>query len=175
MRAGVNIALDARLRPAHRPLMAVDDAAEAWSPVPPEDPASAEWLDWANGHPVSAAIGLRCTEVGVDHVVCELPRILLANPNGSVHGGIVAAILDQALAYASITAMPAGSLPNTTNIQVQYLRPAMAPLTLRATVTKGGRALVFTRAEVHDRDGRLCATGDGTFIVLDGAVATAPR
>jgi uncharacterized protein (TIGR00369 family) len=155
--------------------MATDDAVTAWQAVPPEDRTGQAYLDWANGHPVSAAIGLLCTEVGPDHVVCELPRILLANPNGSVHGGIVAAILDQALAYASLTAMPAGSLPNTTNIQVQYLRPAMAPLRIRANVTKGGRSLVFTRAEVHDRDGRLCATGDGTFVVLDGDVARAPR
>jgi len=148
---------------------------ETWTPIPPLERGGDAWRAWADGHPVSAAIGLVCTEVGTDRVACALPQAPFPNPNGSVHGGVLAAILDQALAYASLTVMRGDGLPNTTNMQVQYLRPAMAPLTIRAWVTKGGSALVFTRAEIEDRSGRICTTGDATFAVLDAAHATSRR
>jgi uncharacterized protein (TIGR00369 family) len=147
----------------------------AWAPFPPFGQADEAWQAWADGHPVSAAIGLVCTGVGEDWVTCALARTGLPNPNGAVNGGVLAAILDQALALASLRAMRDGSLPNTTNMQVQFLRPAMAPLSVRAWVTKGGRALFFTRAEIHDRDGLVCTTGDGTFAVLEAVHATTKR
>lgn len=143
-----------------------------WMPTPPTDRSSPEWRAWADGHPVSAAMGLVCTDAGEDWVTAVLAEPPLPNPNGSVHGGMLAAALDQALAYASLRVMPAGCLPNTANMHVQYLRPALAPLTIRARVMKTAQAMVFVRAEVEDRDGRVCTTGDATFAVLEAGRAT---
>ncbi len=97
------------------------------------------------------------------------------NPNGAVNGGILAAALDHVLATAALLAMPGGCLPNTANLNVQYLRPAFAPLDLVAAVTKTGGSLVFAAAEVYDGDGVVCATSDGTFVVLDATRANSPR
>src|SRR4051794_26656489 len=143
-----------------------------WTPHPPADRTSPAWKAWADGHPVSVAIGLRCTDAGADEVTMTLVKPPLPNPNGSVHGGMLAAALDQALAFASLRVMPAGSLPNTTNMHIQYLRPALAPLTLRARVMKVGQAMIFVRAEVEDRERRICTTGDATFAVVDAGHAT---
>lgn len=96
----------------------------------------------------------------------SLPHPPAPNPNGAVHGGLLAAALDHALAVTAMLAMPDDGLPNTTAMNVQYLRPAIPPLELEARVTRGGRGLVFARAEVYDRDRRLCATSDGTFAVV---------
>jgi uncharacterized protein (TIGR00369 family) len=117
-------------------------------------------------------MGLVCTEAGPDSATTILATPPLPNPNGSVHGGMLAAALDQTLALASLRVMPAGSLPNTTNMHVQYLRPALAPLTIRARVMKIGQAMIFVRAEVEDREGRVCTTGDATFAVIDAGHAT---
>jgi uncharacterized protein (TIGR00369 family) len=146
-----------------------------WTATPPAELDDPAWKAWADGHPVSAAIGLVCTETGSDCVTAVLAAPPLPNPNGSVHGGMLAAALDQVLAYASLRVMPRGSLPNTTNMHVQYLRPALAPLTIRARVMKTAAAMVFVRAEVEDRDGRICTTGDATFAVLDAVRATTAR
>jgi len=143
-----------------------------WTPIPPSDLTSPEWKAWADGHPVSAAIGLVCVDAGADAVTMRLAAPPLPNPNGSVHGGMLAAALDQTLAYASLRVMPAGSLPNTTNMHIQYLRPALAPLTIHARVLKIGQAMIFVRAEVEDREGRVCTTGDATFAVIEAGHAT---
>jgi uncharacterized protein (TIGR00369 family) len=143
-----------------------------WTPNPPADLTSPAWKSWADGHPVSAAMGLVCTDADADSVTMTLAEPPLPNPNGSVHGGMLAAALDQALAYASLRVMPAGSLPNTTNMHIQYLRPALAPLTIRARVMKIGQAMIFVRAEVDDREGRVCTTGDATFAVIEANHAT---
>ena len=143
-----------------------------WNPNPPTELSSPAWKAWADGHPVSAAMGLVCTDADADSVTMRLAKPPLPNPNGSVHGGMLAAALDQALAFASLRVMPAGSLPNTTNMQIQYLRPALAPLTIHARVMKIGQAMIFVRAEVEDREGRVCTTGDATFAVIDAGHAT---
>jgi len=143
-----------------------------WIPTPPAELSGPAWKAWADGHPMSAAIGLVCTDAGPDSATTVLAEPPLPNPNGSVHGGMLAAALDQTLALASLRVMAPGSLPNTTNMQVQYLRPALAPLTIRARVLKTGKAMIFVRAVVEDREGRVCTTGDATFAVLDATHAT---
>ncbi|HEX6388095.1 MAG TPA: PaaI family thioesterase [Solirubrobacteraceae bacterium] len=143
-----------------------------WNPHPPLDRTSAAWRTWADGHPVSVAMGLVCADADADSVTMTLAEPPLPNPNGSMHGGMLAAALDQALAFASLRAMPDGALPNTASMHVQYLRPALAPLTLRARVMKTGQAMIFVRGEVEDREGRVCTTGDATFAVIEAGHAT---
>ena len=147
----------------------------SWNPIPPTDRSSEKWRAWANSHPVSTAMGLVLTEVGEDNATFSLEGATLPNPNGSLHGGVLAAALDQVLAVAVLRTMPAGYLPNTATMSIQYLRPAMTPLRLHSWVTKSGRGLAFSNAAVDDRDGHLCATADGAFAVVDAGFATSRR
>lgn len=137
-----------------------------WDPRPPLDQVGAGWREWADGHPVAAAMGLLCVEAGPDSVVTRLARAPVPNPNGAVNGGVLAAALDQTLALATLRVLPAGAFPTTTNMHVVYLRPVLAPLTVRARVLKGGQKLVFVRGEVEDERGRACVTCDATFAVI---------
>ncbi|MEM9519774.1 MAG: PaaI family thioesterase [Actinomycetota bacterium] len=76
---------------------------------------------------------------------------------GVVQGGIVTAMLDMAMAFAS-------NGLSTATITVDILRPAIGQLTATGIVTKHGRRLLFATAELHDADGRLVARGNQTAI-----------
>ena len=137
-----------------------------WDPIWSGPRSGADWVEYCNDHPVAVLLGLTTVRSGERAMTFSLPQPPAPNPNGAVHGGLLAAALDHALAVTAMLAMPDDGLPNTTAMNVQYLRPAYPPLELEARVTRGGRRLVFTRGEVYDRQRRLCATSDGTFAVI---------
>ena len=76
---------------------------------------------------------------------------------GVVQGGIVTAMLDMAMAFAS-------NGLSTATITVDILRPATGRLTATGEVTKMGRRLLFATGELRDDDGRLIARGNQTAI-----------
>ena len=89
------------------------------------------------------------------------------NRHGLLHGGIAAALLDNAMgATASLKVDPSGRQPFLTiSMTVQFLSPGRIGATLTATgrVTGGGRSLVFVEGELADADGILVATASGVF------------
>jgi uncharacterized protein (TIGR00369 family) len=143
-----------------------------WEPLWSGPRKGPEWIEYSNGHPVAVLLGLKTVISGEDEMSFSLGETPAPNPNGGVHGGLLAAALDHALAVTAMLAMPDDSLPNTAGMNVQYLRPAMPPLDIRARVTRAGKALVFVRAEVLSSDGKLSATSDGTFAIMDPAAVT---
>ncbi|MEM9467057.1 MAG: PaaI family thioesterase [Actinomycetota bacterium] len=90
-------------------------------------------------------------------VVRFIPEPIWTIGDGVVQGGIVTAMLDMAMAFAS------GGL-STATITVDILRPARGPLIATGSVTKMGRRLLFATGELHDEDGRLVARGNQTAI-----------
>jgi len=79
---------------------------------------------------------------------------------GVVQGGIVAAMLDMAMAMA------AKGL-STASITVEILRPVIGPITSTGVVDKRGRRLLFASGELHDAEGRLVARGTQTAVPYD--------
>lgn len=77
--------------------------------------------------------------------------------HGVVQGGIVTAMLDMAMAFAS-------NGLSTATITVDILRPATGRLTATGEITKMGRRLLFATGELHDDEGRLIARGNQTAI-----------
>ncbi|WP_298437781.1 PaaI family thioesterase [uncultured Jannaschia sp.] len=103
--------------------------------------------------PASARCRLELTE---DHT----------NRHGALHGGIAAAVLDNALgATASLTVDATGTAPFlTVSMTLNFHAPAHAGDHLEATgrVTGGGRSLIFVAGELRTPD-RLIATATGVF------------
>lgn len=87
------------------------------------------------------------------------------NPNGVLHGGMVATLIDTTIGIASIAVIE--KLTPTINLQVSYLRPCPADGTLavRAYITMLGGSVVHTRAELWDtrEPDRLIATAEGAY------------
>lgn len=76
---------------------------------------------------------------------------------GVSHGGIVAALLDEAMVYAATSL---GHWSATAELTVRYSKPAPTDqaLTVTAEVTAHQRRLVHCRAELRDSNGNLLAT-----------------
>jgi uncharacterized protein (TIGR00369 family) len=75
-----------------------------------------------------------------------------------VHGGAIATLADEALASVALTLANEGEITTTSNLQVDYYRPA-APGTLiaRASVRHRSRRLAYCQATVEQPDGKVVA------------------
>lgn len=85
------------------------------------------------------------------------------NAHGTVHGGVLATVLDASMGAAVRTA--GGDSPVTVSLTVTYLAPGHeGPLQARAQVRKRGKRLLIVQAEVLQGDDVL-ADALGTFAV----------
>lgn len=93
----------------------------------------------------------------------------LANPFGTVHGGILATVLDSAMGMAALTAMPDGTTTTTVALEVKYLRSvATSAGRLRAegVVVHAGSRIVTAEGRLVGPDDRLLATATTTCLVI---------
>jgi uncharacterized protein (TIGR00369 family) len=85
------------------------------------------------------------------------------NENGTVHGGVLATMIDVAMGTAVTTA--GGESPVTVSLTVTYLEPGRpGRLEARAKVRKRGKRLTVVEAEVV-QDGDVVADALATFAV----------
>jgi len=91
------------------------------------------------------------------------------NPYGNVHGGYAATILDAAIALAVQTTLPPGAGCVTVDLKVTYLRAMTkesGPVHARGKVIHAGSRIVASEAWLTDKDGRLCAHGTATCMIV---------
>lgn len=123
--------------------------------------------------PIGQTLGFDLVAVERGRVVFEgKPDRSVYNPLGAVHGGYAATLLDSACGIATHSMLGAGRGHTTLELKVSYLRGLTENSgTVRATgrtVSVGSR-VAFAEAELHDGDGRLCATATSTLLVFDVA------
>jgi uncharacterized protein (TIGR00369 family) len=127
------------------------------------------WRRWAERTPILDAYEVRCTTIGPGRAVLVLDHSPIPlNPNGSLFGGITAAIADAAFGCVFMPSVNEGQLPATAHLSVEYHRPAFLPLTFDARVTNQGRSMLFCHVSVAGSDGRICN-------VCHGVMAIRPR
>lgn len=123
--------------------------------------------------PIGDTLGFKLAEVERGRVVFEgKPDRSVYNPLGSVHGGYAATLLDSACGIATHSALGANRGHTTLELKVSYLRALSEDSgTVRATgrTISVGRRVAFAEAELHDGEGRLCATATSTLLVFDVA------
>jgi uncharacterized protein (TIGR00369 family) len=88
------------------------------------------------------------------------------NPAGTVQGGFLAAMLDDTLGPALVATLGDGEWAPTTDLHVQFLRPAM-PGELRGhgRIVRRGRDVAFLAGELRNGDGDLVATATATAAI----------
>jgi uncharacterized protein (TIGR00369 family) len=88
------------------------------------------------------------------------------NPAGTVHGGVLATLVDTAMGLAVRSSTDEGEIPATSQLTITYLRPARAGLlSVRAEVRKQGEHLLVCDADV-EQDGRPIAHAIATFALV---------
>jgi len=95
------------------------------------------------------------------------PHPDLLNVDGSLFGGYIAALADQALAFAAMTAVPADSVFRTSNLNVNFIRVGRAhPLAIEAVVVAQTRQMLTVRATLKRDDGELIAEASAQQTLL---------
>jgi uncharacterized protein (TIGR00369 family) len=85
------------------------------------------------------------------------------NPAGVIQGGFVAAMLDDTLGPALVATLGPGQFAPTTDLHVQFLRPARpGRLTGRGRVVRRGRDIAFLAGELLDGSGNVVAVATAT-------------
>jgi uncharacterized protein (TIGR00369 family) len=88
------------------------------------------------------------------------------NPAGTLHGGVLATLVDTAMGQAVRTATGEDDVPATSQLTVTYLRPGKpGPLTVTARVRTRGEHLTVCEADV-EQDGRELVHAVATFALL---------
>jgi uncharacterized protein (TIGR00369 family) len=85
------------------------------------------------------------------------------NPVGVVQGGFLAAMLDDTLGPALVASLGPGEFAPTTDLHVQFLRPARpGRLVGRGRIVRKGRDVAFLAGELLDEEGVLIAVATAT-------------
>jgi uncharacterized protein (TIGR00369 family) len=121
--------------------------------------------------PVMKLLDMSRMEVAEGRVVVEMPpREFHYNPLGTVHGGMLATLLDTATGCAVHTTLPAGVGYTSMDLSVKYLRPVTVESgTLRCvgTVLQRGRRTALAEARLTDGSDRLVAHATSTCLLFD--------
>ena len=120
--------------------------------------------------PFAELMGMWIAEVSEGRVVFAAePSEYHYNPLGTVHGGVMATLLDSALGCAVQSMLPAGTSYTTLELKVNYLRPITVKTgTVYAEgkiIHLGGR-IATAEGRLTDADGKLYAHGTTTCIIL---------
>ena len=90
------------------------------------------------------------------------PEWVVNSERGYTHGGVLAALIDLAADWAMVKQNRRG-VP-TIDLRVDYHRPAMpGDLTARGKVIRSGTQFATAEAQIFDKDGKLVASGRGTY------------
>lgn len=117
------------------------------------------------------------TMLGVDGVDVEEGRVTVHmpaqeyhyNPLGTVHGGVLAILLDTAAGCAVHTTLPAGTGYTSLDLSTRFLRPvttASGALSCEGTVLSRGRRTAVAEARLTDASGRLAAHATSTCLLF---------
>lgn len=138
------------------------DAMEGRSPMPP----------------AAVLLGWELVSIDPDAATIEVAyraddRFL--NPVGVIQGGFLTAMLDDTMGPALIASLDPGLFALTTDLHVQFLRPARpGRLTGRGRVTGRSRSVAFMAGELLDESGQVVAVATATAQIRAVGLQQAP-
>ena len=136
-------------------------------------------IAFARDFPFFKLVGYEVEDCGPKWARCKLSfRDELKNPNGVLHGGIIATLIDASLTQAmlmtdeyQVVRDTRGTL-TTIDLRVKYLRPVTGgTLRCEATIAHLGKRVIHAQAVVRDDGGKDVALGDATLMIVPGTGA----
>ena len=90
---------------------------------------------------------------------------MLMNPQGALHGGVMAAVMDISMGHLLNKVVGKGA---TIEMKIQYLRPVReGRITCEGRFIKKGRTLSFMESHLSDQAGNLAAVATATWKMPD--------
>ena len=120
--------------------------------------------------PVGSLIGVTDFVATKGKVSCGFdPAEFHYNALGTVHGGVIATVIDIVLGSAVHSTLKAGQGFTTLTLELKYHRAVTAKsgrLTATAEVVTRGREIVTAEAKLLDKNDRLFAAATSTLMIL---------
>jgi uncharacterized protein (TIGR00369 family) len=122
--------------------------------------------------PVMQMLGMDGIEADQGRVtVFMTPREFHYNPLGTVHGGVLATLLDTAAACAVQSTLPAGVRYTSVDLSTKFIRPVTIDsgmLRCEGVVLSRGRRTALAEARLTDASGRMAAHATSTCMLILG-------
>jgi acyl-CoA thioesterase len=115
--------------------------------------------------PYLRLIGMELVDLKIGEAIIRLQmRDELRQPQGLLHGGATASVIDTAMAFAVITRLAENETASTVDLNVYYLRPVTeGAIVCMAKIVKAGKRLLTVSAEVFNDKEKLIATALSTY------------
>jgi uncharacterized protein (TIGR00369 family) len=129
-------------------------------------------VDGSIPHPSMAhTLGFRLTDVEEGRaVITAHASDQYCNPNGSIHGGWPAALLDSCMGSAVHSTLPAGTGFTVVEFKIDFVRPIAVDggkVTAEGSVVNVGRRIGIADGILRDSRGRVVARGTTTCLILE--------
>ena len=133
-------------------------------------------LEHAKSFPFFNLIGYEVVDFGPKWSKTRVRfRQELANPNGVIHGGVIATLMDAGITQAMLmtdeyqVVRDTRGFMTTVDLRVKYLRPlSEGAMTCEATIPHLGKRVVHASAEIKSDEGKMIATGDSILMISPG-------
>jgi uncharacterized protein (TIGR00369 family) len=116
--------------------------------------------------PAITATGAKLVEIDRGRALVHFePQLVHCNALRQVHGGVVSTLLDTAIGYAVVSALPFGDGFSTVQLNVNFIRairPGEGTATIESRLVRQGRRIIVAEAEIRSADGKLCALASAT-------------
>jgi uncharacterized protein (TIGR00369 family) len=128
--------------------------------------------------PVMHTLGMSGAEVEDGLIIFHLePQEFHYNPLGTMHGGVLATLLDSAAGCAVHTTLPAGVAYTSLDLTTKFLRPVTVrsgTLRCEGSVLSRGSRVALAQAQVFDGSRRLVAHATSSCLIfpIEGGPAT---
>jgi uncharacterized protein (TIGR00369 family) len=120
--------------------------------------------------PIAHTLGFRVVEASRGTAVFECePAEYHYNPIGIVHAGLAMTLMDSAMGLAFVTTLDEPVGWTTLEVKSNFTRALTVDtgvIRCVGSVVHLGRRVVTTEARIEDAEGRLCAHGTSTILVL---------
>jgi uncharacterized protein (TIGR00369 family) len=121
--------------------------------------------------PIAQTLGFRLVEAERGHAVFECePAEYHYNPIGVVHASLAMTLMDSAMGLAFVTTLDEPVGWTTLEVKSNFTRALTTETGLvrcTGSIVHRGRRVSTIEARVEDVEGRLCAHGTSTILVLD--------
>ncbi len=122
-----------------------------------------------NGFPFVKMMGMRLLSCagGKSVMRCRVRRIL-KNSGGTLHGGVMGALVDMSVATALRSVLPLSSRMTTVEYKVNLLKPVPdGVITAHGSVIRLGKTIAVGSTEIRNEKEEPVAFGSATYYILN--------
>ena len=120
--------------------------------------------------PIAETLGFRLVEAEPGHALFECePAEYHYNPIGVVHAGLAMTLMDSAMGLAFVTTLDEPVAWTTLEVKSNFTRALTVEsgvVRCSGSVIHPGRRVATMESRIEDAQGRLCAHGTSTILVL---------